>query len=215
MTIRLDALDRWRLVAQGEILKLPGTVDGLRKVRLHLNCEDTTWVYVSYAELDGVAAQFLAVAGPGPETIEFHAEGDLLVSFAPGSPDGEPSQVWLYTAELEPNVEPNPNAVTFTEIMTRRARNPELEMMQAIARHNQRQMEATLDQQAANIARLEALMMEKAVADDKGTIAKPAGGEASGTDPHKAGAENGSGGGKQQPVTPLNPGDGDGASGDV
>lgn len=154
MTIRLDELASWKLVPKGEALLLPGDTDSIRRVRIHLNCEDRTWVYVASADIDAVEAQFVAAVGPGLETVEFHAGGDLAVKFVPGVPDGQRSQVWLYTAELEPNVSAVPDAVSFTEIHQRRARNPELEMMQLMARQNERRMDEKL-------ARMEALLAER------------------------------------------------------
>lgn len=155
MTIRLDALASWKLVPQGEALLLPSDVSETRRVRIDLNCEDRTWVYVASADIEAVEAQFVAAVGPGLETIEFHAGGDLAIKFVPGVPDGQRSQVWLYTAEIEPNVVEVPDAVSFTEIHQRRARNPELEMMQLIARQNERRMDERLAQMEALVARQE------------------------------------------------------------
>lgn len=154
MTIRLDALASWKLVPLGEALLLPSDVAEPRRIRIDLNCEDRTWVYVASADIEAVEAQFVAAVGPGLETIEFHAGGDLAVKFIPGVPDGQRSQVWLYTAELEPNVSEVPDAVSFTEIHQRRARNPELEMMQLIARQNERRLDEKM-------AQLEALIAER------------------------------------------------------
>lgn len=153
MAIKLDDLASWKLVPQGEVLTLAGELDDPRRIRIDLNCEDRTWVYVSAAQIK-VDAQFVAAVGPGLDTIEFYAGGELAVRFAPASPDDKPSQVWVYTAEIEPNVAPAPDAVSFTEIHQRRARNPELEMMQLIARTNERRMDEKM-------AQLEALIAEK------------------------------------------------------
>lgn len=154
MTIKLDALASWKLVPQGEQLLLQNEAEADRRIRIDLNCEDKTWVYVSSAAWPEKHPRFVAAVGPGLETVEFYAGGDLAVSFAPASPDGKPSQVWLYTAELEPNVVEVPDAVSFTEIHQRRARNPELELMQFWARQNERRMDEKL-------ARMEALVTEK------------------------------------------------------
>lgn len=208
MTIRLDGLSRWKAIQAGEQLRLAGDTDDTRRVRLQLNCEETTWVYCDYAELEG-PAQFLAAVGPGPETIEFFARGDLVVSFHPSASEGEQPQVWLFTSELEPNVTPVHDAVSFTEIVTRRARNPELEMMQAIARHNQRQMDETLARQSDNIARLEAMLEQKVKTNEPVNPGTTAGGGA-GEIPRPNPDENGEPGGAGGSVKPAG---GDGAAG--
>lgn len=160
--IRLDELRGWKLIPQGKTLNLPADLEDLRLVRVHVNCEDQTWVYAAHADLPkGLEAQFIGSVGPGVETITFHVAGDVSLSFAPAVKEDQPSQVWVQTSEIEPNVSDWPEAVSFTEIMTRRARNSELEMMQAIARHNQRQMEAVLAEQAGQIAELRELATAK------------------------------------------------------
>lgn len=192
MTIRLDALASWKLVPKGEALLLPNDSEEPRRIRIDLNCEDQTWVYVAAGDLKTVQAQFLGVAGPGLETIEFYAGGDLAVTFAPSVPKDQESQVWLYTAEIEPNVTEVPEAVSFTEIHQRRARNPELEMMQLIARQNERRMDERIQQMEALIAG-----HERANNDDTDTPAatpKAAAGKAGGNPPASASEDEGNGG---------------------
>lgn len=157
MTIKLDALTSWKLVPKGEALPLRGDLFGPRRIRLDLNCEDKTWIYVESDEIEaaqGVDAMFIAAVGPGLETVEFYASGDVVVRFVAAVPEDQKAQVWIYTAEIEPNVSAVPEAVSFTEIHQRRARNPELEYMQFIARQNERRMDEKL-------AQLDALLAEK------------------------------------------------------
>ena len=154
MAIKLDDIASWKLVPNGEALMLAGSGDDARRVRVDLNVEDKTWLYVSSVDLV-VKDQFLAAVGPGLETVEFYAAGDLALSFAPASPDGKGSQVWVYTAEIDPNVAEVPDAVSFTEMHQRRARNPELEMMQLLARQNERRMDEKLAQMEAWMAERE------------------------------------------------------------
>ncbi len=193
MAIKLDALTSWKFVPAGEQLLLPSDSEDQRRIRIDLNCEDKTWLYVSYVDLEVVKAQFLAAVGPGLETVEFYAQGDIAVSFATAADDGQPSQVWLYTAELEPNVAEVPDAQSFTEIHQRRARNPELEMMQLIARQNERRM----DEQMAHLAAL--IAKQKEVSDvDAGTSVGAAGsaGEAANGGGQPASGEVAAGGGE-------------------
>lgn len=154
MAIKLDELSCWKLLKRGENLLLPCDHDEPRRVRIDLNVEERTWIYVASEHIKAVDAQFVAAVGPGCETLEFWGQGDLAITFAPDAPEDHPAQVWLYTAEIEPNVSASDDAVSFTEIHQRRARNPELEMMQLIARQNERRLDEKM-------AHLEALISEK------------------------------------------------------
>lgn len=173
MAIKLDNLSCWKLVPPGEALMLPGETGDTRRIRIDLNCEDRTWLYVSGVDISA-DAQFLAAVGPGLETVEFYAGGELAVRFDPASPDEKASQVWVYTAEIDPNVSAVPDAVSFTEMHQRRARNPELEMMQLLARQNERRMEEQL-------ARMEALLTERVSHVDPAEVDDPAGEDGTGT----------------------------------
>ena len=223
MTIRLDELAGWALMPVGEALKLAG--DGRednRRVRLNLNCEVRTWVFAEHAGAS--LPQFVGVVGPGCETLEFVVRGELAMNFVRAGGDGEGAapQVWVQTSELEPNVSTNPNSVSFTEIVARRARNPELEMMQAISRQNERRMREMLDAQAAGIAKLTALYAanakpkEKADNEAVGKVVEAGGGKVPAKDANKAGGKKGSGGGKQSAGASSEPKDDGGDSdGDV
>lgn len=178
MTIKLDALASWKLMAKGEALKLEGGSEDTRRIRIDVNCEDKTWVYAAAPDIE-VEAQFLAAVGPGLETIEFFAGGDLLVTFAPAVPEERVSQVWVYTAEIEQNVVEVPDAVSFTEPYQRRAIDPHVAMMQLIARQNEERMERQIAAMSALVER-----NERATSNvDTGTsdgAAGAAGGEPSG-----------------------------------
>lgn len=206
MTIRLDELSGWTLMGAGNSLALPCEHEENRRVRLNVNCEEPTWLYVDHG--GSFVPQFVAALPAGCETLEFVARGDLVVSFVT---DDAASQVWVQTSELEPNVVPNPNAVSFTEIVARRARNPELEMMQALARQNERRMRDMLEAQSRGIAELKALYSATKKGDGDGTAAKaPDARATAGKDADKDGGKKGQGGGKQPPVAaPARPVDGD------
>lgn len=168
MAIKLDELTGWRRIASGDVLTLASELADQRKVRVHLNCETQTWVYALHGDLE--EPQYVATAGPGCETIEFYVAGDVDMSFA-ADKEGL-AQIWVSSAELEPNVSPNPDAVSFTEMVQRRARNPELELMQALARQNQDRMNAVLEAQTAVLRELQAERAKKHV--DEATPAAPA-----------------------------------------
>ena len=191
MTIKLDALASWKLVPQGEALLLSSETESERRIRIDLNCEDRTWVYVTSAHFEG--EQFIAAVGPGLEKVEFYAGGELAVKFVPAVPEGRKAQVWVYTAELEPNVMEVPDSVSFTEIHQRRQRNPELEMMQLIARQNERRMDEKMAHLEALIAHREKINVDPGTSDGAAAVAgkQPAGGD------QQAPVENPPDGGKQ------------------
>lgn len=189
MAIKLDELTGWKRVPSGQVLNLSSELKDPRKVRVHFNCEDRTWVYARYGGNTG-DPQYIATTGPGCETLEFFVAGDVELSFV-ADKEGL-AQIWVQSAELEPNVSSNPNAVSFTETVLRRARNPELELMQALARQNQDRMNAVLQQQTAVLRELQE-ERQRLVAETK--TVQPASGlssEASGSS--GAGSQGGGGG---------------------
>jgi hypothetical protein len=197
MAIKLDELTGWKRIPSGQVLNLSSELKDPRKVRVHFNCEDRTWVYARYGGNTG-DPQYIATTGPGCETLEFFVGGDVELSFV-ADKEGL-AQIWVQTAELEPNVSANPNAVSFTETVLRRARNPELELMQALARQNQDRMNAVLQQQTAVLRELQEerkkLVSEKPiepVAASNGD--KPQGGSGTGSQGDGGVASGGTGGG--------------------
>lgn len=201
MTVKLDLLRDWHRMPAGEALLLPSDHEDPRKISIDLNCEDQTWVYCSHG--DAEKPQFLAVAGPGLEEVVFWAAGDLAITFAPAVAKDQESQVWVYTAELEPNVGEVPDAVSFTEIHERRARNPELEMMQLIARQNERRMEEQLAQMEAVAERLERANNGTAGTSDGAAGAageQSEGGDGTSSGENKAGASEPVGGANDDPA---------------
>lgn len=135
--IKLDTLTRWRPLAQGEVMTIPG--EASRRIRLHVNSPGRAVLYLRENER---THRFLA-APVGREVVEFTAEGD--VEIVTGSDD-----VQVYTAEFEPTFVVVEDPEIFTQIAQRAARNPELEHMMWLQQQNverrmaqlQRDMEA-------------------------------------------------------------------------
>ena len=140
MTIKLNSLSRWRPY-RSDVVVLQGHDTGERRVRLHFNVEAETAVYRSFGDTDD--EQLLSVVGPGLETIEFSAAGEIRFFCVPRLED---AQVWFQTADDEPTFSRVLDPVVFTKIANRRHRNPEVEAMMQTMQIN---MERRFAQQAA------------------------------------------------------------------
>ena len=150
MTIKLNSLDRWNVLEAGHAILFENMSNGSeRRIRLHLNLSRQTTFFVENEE----GPRFLAVAGPGLETIEFGMAGRCAVIAEDGA-----GEVQYQTAEGEPTFVEIVDPVIFTKIATRRPRNPELE---EIMYRMQINMEHRLAQQAGEFeAALERRRME-------------------------------------------------------
>lgn len=190
MVVRIHNLTKWSPLKPGDVLELKGLAS--RPVRIEVNTETTTrldWI-------EGEKGTFLAVVN-GYEVVEFVAgpEGHLVATS-----EGE---VWFFTNDGDQVATARPEAVSFTKIATRRARNPELErMMYKMEQNMNRRM-------AAQQAEIEAMLRAQAEADaeggydpetgevlvddefgagdDTGGAGEAAGGEGSGAEPPAAG----------------------------
>lgn len=158
MVVRVFDIHKWATLAPGEVLQLKG--DGRRQIRVDVNCpKPTRWDVVE----DGKPV-FLAVVF-GKETLEFSV-GDkvdamgtppTLVPWQDPEVVGEPTEVWYFTNKPETA---ESDAVSFTRIDPRPARNRELELImwkqrRASERMMQRQQQQ-LDLMAAELAGLKA-----------------------------------------------------------
>lgn len=141
MTIKLGSLSRWALFPQGA-LTLAGREEGERRIRIQFNCEAETALY---RVVEGVEdQQLVVVVGPGAETVEFVAAGEVgLIAVT-----REGAQVWYQTADTEPTHVEVLDPVIFTRIANRRHRNPEMEEMMFRMQQN---MERRLAQTAGEI----------------------------------------------------------------
>lgn len=174
---RIFNLDKWRTILEGEFIEFLS--DRPRTVRLEVNARDRVRLFV---QQEGGEPAFLAIV-EGRDTVEFSANGafDLYV---------EGGECAVYTADGDDWSVAEVDAVTFTKIVERRIRNPELELMMAITRQN---METRLAAQSAEMERrFEATLARRDAASavtlpaaagnvDQGTGAAPSG--ATGGDP--------------------------------
>lgn len=192
MVVRIHNIAKWAMIPAGQVLKLSG--EHRRKVRVEVNCEAPTRLDVIEGEDEGEKGTFLAVV-QGYEVLEFVVSG--VARLVPTT-EGE---VWYFTNDGDQIAADMPELESFTKIASRRARNPELEMMMFKMNQN---MERRLATQAAEI---EALREAQAAAEvphnpetgeviedgevgagnDPGTAGAPAGGEGVIAEPPAAG----------------------------
>lgn len=133
MTIKVRDITKWAKLPDGFAINCVG--EGLRRVKLEVNCEAPT----RFDVVQGDALTFLA-AVEGLKTIEFVVDGPCEVA---ADTVGE---VWFFTQDGEVTSIEDEGAVTFTKIAGRRSRNPELELMMFKA---EQRMNARLESQRA------------------------------------------------------------------
>lgn len=188
---RMFNLDKWRYLAQGEVIRF--TSDRPRTVRLEVNAEDKCKFFVAEGAEDPV---FLAVV-EGRDALEFSAQGefDLLVTGGSAA---------IYTADGDDWSVAEVDGATFTKIVERRMRNPELEYMMFVQNQN---MEKRLAQQAdelqrrfeASAAERDARRVPEPVAQLAAPVAEGGGAATSGASSDPAEAPVGAG----APVAPV------------
>lgn len=141
MVVRIHNIGKWRKVEAlkgKQVLQLPGT--GNRKVMLQLNCAGETRVDLVELERDDARTTFLW-AGRGMEELEFYAHGVVHVVCTSAE------DVYYFTNERAGTAIKNVEAVSFTKIANRRARNPELDAIMLRAEINMNRRLARLVQE--------------------------------------------------------------------
>lgn len=193
MVIRLHSLSRWKLLEAGKYIEINGERD--RKVRVEFNTEAPTRLDLVWTEAEETEITFLAVI-LGMEVVEFHAPaGTAIVATSEG-------EVWYFTDEGEV-VATDKEAVSYTKIMNRRARNPQLEMMMFKMEQNMNARMALMEDEVA--ARIEAMGVKhdtatgEVIEDDAAEDEPDADADALG-DGKQAKESGGSGGDSKQPT---------------
>lgn len=134
---RMFNLSKWRVVTEGELIRYER--EHPRTVKFEVNAPNL--VRLDLIE-DGREPVFLARV-IGRDVIEFSADGSFEVTVSGG-------ECFFYTVEGDDwSVEPVDDR-TFTKIVERRTRNPELEHMMYVQQMN---MERRLEEQAAELER--------------------------------------------------------------
>jgi len=153
MVVRIHNLSKWSRIEPGNVLHLEG--DHLRKIRVEVNCVEPTAFHV----LEGDEPVFLAVV-QGHQLLEFAAAG--TVDLVP-STDGD---VWYFTTDGGIDATESIEA-SFTTIASRKARNPQLELMMWKQEQNMRRREAAL---AEELAAFRASIAAQGVDSDTGEV---------------------------------------------
>ena len=161
---RLFNVDKWVHLEGGKAVHFENPQS--RRVRLDINAPSK--VQLTYADTEGLLIHLATVEGR--DTLEFASGGEFSIIS-----DGD---CWLYTVDGEDFSFSIPDAVVLTKLVERRARNPELELMQHMMNRN---IQARMDQQREELEQLwnrreAALRAAPLVAAPAGAD-KPAGGE--------------------------------------
>lgn len=188
MAIKLANISDWERFDAEKLLVLPGGAQS-RKIRLEVNCGHPTRFDLMIPDV-GV---FHLATVEGLETIEFFYAGEARISAVSARVGIDEVDAWFYTADGQVTHAEVPDAVTFTKIAQRRARNPELEYMQFVMNQNiERRLAAQQDEFKRYMASLKADPETGEVKDDDEiSAASPAG---------NAGSQS-SGGPKAKPAT--------------
>lgn len=149
----LANLDKWKAIGSG--IRFPGTEP--RNCRIEFLADEETKIFVKH---DG-HAHFLGLVR-GYEVIRFAVTGPYEVHQAKGG------GALLWTPELTTaGAVEIPDAVSFTKLMTRKQRNPEMELMMHTMQVNmeRRLRQVARDMGLADAARRQAEERDRAAAD--------------------------------------------------
>lgn len=150
---RMFNLNKWTKIAEGETVEFPSTRS--RRVRVEVNSPSVSRIWT--VDDDG-NLMFLARVN-GRDTLDFYAIGQLRFHIEGG-------EVWIYTSDGEDISAVIPDAQSFTRVMERRQRNPQLEYIAAQMEANMnRRMEQQADEIKSLYARREAALAERLKAD--------------------------------------------------
>lgn len=167
MTIKLNSIERWQVLLQGDSIRFASDTETVRRVRIDFNCAAPTVLY--FEDADG--PRLLAALPAGLETVEFNAGGDFVVM-----PDEGHGEVHFITSEAETSTVEDVDPVIYTKLAQRRHRNPELEAMMHMVQTNMERRLAAQAQETANaLAAMEVrnAQLEATIAAANGTGADP------------------------------------------
>lgn len=137
--LRIQSIKSWRRLAEGETHNFE---DGNpRRVRLELNAAGAANLYL----VDGDGSAFFLGHFVGREALEFMTPGGSAAIMAEGA------DVWFLTVDGDDISFISADPTSFTKLVERKARNPEVEMMNALMQQN---MKTMLETQANEFARL-------------------------------------------------------------
>lgn len=170
---RIHDVKKWKHVAAGGAMNFSDVRE--RRVRLDVNSAGPATLYY----VDGNGETTLLALVHGRDVVEFQSHGETFAIAV------EDNDIWAYTVDGDDVSFRIDEAVTFTKLVERRARNPEVEMMAYLMRENfrrlqegqVRELEQLLDRReraAAAAAAKSAPASDDAVGAAKSEPAKPA-----------------------------------------
>lgn len=131
---RINSVYDWTPLRGDQQVNIPCDFDGLRLVRLRVNSPAPVALYLTQPNKED--SFFLALVN-GLDEIQFNIDGPYTF-FTDGG------ELWWNTIDgVDSHVEAV-DPTSFTTIMQRRTRNPELELMEFKMRENQRRMDAIM-----------------------------------------------------------------------
>jgi len=135
---RILSIYDWQLLKPETAFVVKSDLEHQRTVRLRVNAPETTAIYLQQVDkTDGTVLDVFLARVEGQDEIQFDVFGDYKI-FTSGT------ELWFDTLDgTRPDVEPV-DATSFTNIVERQARNPELEIMELRMRQNAEAREALL-----------------------------------------------------------------------
>ena len=117
---RVLSLYDWGLLEPGKSVTIASTVEGVRSIRLRTNAPSPAALYVKQ---DGIPDAMFLARVEGLDEIQFNLEGDYELVAVGG-------EVWFDTLDGSAAHVDAVETESFTRIVERRARNPELEIIE-------------------------------------------------------------------------------------
>lgn len=149
MAIKIRHIDKWNRLEAGDHIKLPGRK--VRTIKLEVNCpRETRFDVLEYDEYgDMVYGTFVANI-KGREVLEFTVAGDITVL---PTIDDVAAEVWWHSPDGDNIAQVIDGEETFTELVTRTARDPVMERYMYMQQLNfERRLDAMQRDTAAQIA---------------------------------------------------------------
>ena len=138
---RILSLYDWGILEPGKGVVIRSTVEGLRSVRLRVNAPSPAALYVKQ---DGISDAMFLARVEGLDEINFYVQGDYELLAVGG-------EVWIDTLDGADGHVDAVETASFTRIVERRARNPELEIMERRMAENMERRMALLTNSVTSI----------------------------------------------------------------
>lgn len=139
--LKIPSLKHWTLLPDGKSVNFEHSVES-RRVRLDVNAAGTAQVY----HTDGNGQLTFLGLVTGREVIEFATLADTSFAISTIGAD-----LWFYSVDGADFSFERPEARSFTQLVERRQRNPEIEYMQYMMQANMNRM---MEQQRGELERL-------------------------------------------------------------